>query len=167
MGQSASYITQYAALLTSYCTQVSQRFVWTLNLFMPDGYWPNCDQTVLPIHFVSPSGLWHMFPLMKWFIRERYPLTSQLIQENKIPEFGERLFIEILSRADHPIQTTFTSTSIASSTTVSLIYFSEIDVYEINIAVSPRLASERWRRTLPIIRGTNIYFYIRLRRPSV
>ena len=25
-------------------------------------------------------------------VRERYPLTSQLIQESKIPEFGEYLF---------------------------------------------------------------------------
>ena len=35
----------------------------------------------------------HLSCLIKFdCVRERYPLTSQLIQENKIPEFGEYLF---------------------------------------------------------------------------
>jgi XRN 5'-3' exonuclease N-terminus len=44
---------------------------------------------VFQIHFVSFVGLRGGFSSNSEY-RERYPLTSQLIQENKIPEFGER-----------------------------------------------------------------------------
>ena len=53
--------------------------------------------------------------------RDRYPLTSQLIQENKIPEFGEYLFDRNSVWDDHFVQTTCTSISTALVTTVSLI----------------------------------------------
>jgi 5'-3' exoribonuclease 1 len=52
--------------------------------------------------------------------RERYPLTSQLIQENKIPEFGAPFvsFWTLLACSLAPIQTISTLTSMASFTTV-------------------------------------------------
>ena len=64
----------------------------------------------------------HLPHLMKFAcVRERYPLTSQLIQENKIPEFGEYLFDWNLVWPDRFVQTTCTSISTALFTIVSLI----------------------------------------------
>ena len=54
-------------------------------------------------------------------VRECCPLISQLIQENKIPEFGEYLFDRNSVWADRFVQTTCTSISTAFFTTVSLI----------------------------------------------
>jgi len=42
---------------------------------------------VLQIHLVSPID-WLLIVISQGGCRERYPLTSQLIGENKIPEFG-------------------------------------------------------------------------------
>lgn len=53
---------------------------------------------------------------------ERYPLTSQLIQENKIPEFGMTGLDAVtdLTHADYHSQITYTSTSMVSSTIVCI-----------------------------------------------
>lgn len=53
---------------------------------------------VFPIHFVRIA-----FGIMtydwRYEYRERYPLTSQLIQENKIPEFGLWIILRIATIA--------------------------------------------------------------------
>jgi len=49
---------------------------------------PDLWPLVFQIHFVSePSQYDHIFAFTV-IPRERYPLTSQLIEENSIPEFG-------------------------------------------------------------------------------
>ena len=84
--------------------------------------------------------------------RERYPLTSQLIEENKIPEFGmssQHPQIHSISRAH---QTTSTSTLMESFITV------RFHLKDLELKPTPlRLAPQRRRRALQVIRGADFY----------
>ena len=51
-----------------------------------------CPTSFSDIFRESFSNALHLRPIKFVCVREPYPLTSQLIQENKMPEFAEYLF---------------------------------------------------------------------------
>ena len=82
-----------------------------------------CGLPVFPLHLVCPCyALRHV--VLIGLYSERYPLTSQLIQENKIPEFGmcEQYGTLYMSSYSFP-QTICILISMGSSITVCTAYF--------------------------------------------